>query len=303
MKKLTSLAIATGLMVTSLFSTVNAQDTKNYVLVVDKNQNAYYLTSDQQSMVYLSDNVTSVEGAVSVNGVITNTAFGTRLQETETGIEGRIWRYDDGVWAPMNSYANAVDVGANNGEAFAVTAIGQVAKYHVELDNFDIDFHQLPEQTPGVPERAVRVDVDEAGKPWVVSEKGDLYQLVSDGNGGERFEKLTLQFNPSNPASTLTVTDVGCGDGKIYVVGSAPLPFHEGSNLYVLDTATGKVETANLGYSAKRVDVDETGAVYLTVYSGYDYQLWKATTTVPDSSFLDFKVILPGFEAIEVGAQ
>ena len=93
-----------------------------------------------------------------------------------------------------------------------------------------------------------KISVDDQGNPWVVNSAGDLWAL----NGGTWILK--------NPAGDPRAKSVGCGFGKVWIVGT-DYDGTVGNSIYLLDGTSYRKANGR----AMEIDVSsETGALYVT---------------------------------------
>lgn len=279
---------ATALIATSA-SSIMAETAGPIVLTVDTDNNAYYLNKTQDALTFQAKNVIAVEGAFVefTHNQIMEPAWGIAMIDSENGPTGRIFMNDDYSWKEQWGYTDAVDVSHNGRETYAVTAAGQLIKRGANGEFTSAGVPQVKSKDER--EIAARVDVDEMGKPWVVGTDNKLYRL---DNGV--FRALNLMLDPTYPASVLSISDVGAGSGTVYVVATAAIPYWN-SKLVGIDMETEEIMYTNLNYILDRVDIDETGYIYMVEKHNPHRLLRKIGDDITE--------LVPGFKASEVGAQ
>ncbi len=282
--------------VTSLF----AEQGRSVVFAVDTDARAWSTTPLYAGYDgYLGSNVVAVEGCVAFNA----TAPGAPLVVTAPGYciknvngKGRIYINElMQLWKECWGYDDAVDISSNNDIAYAVTSAGELIKSVAGSDFSSAGVPQLPDNDNGNSVFAARVDVDDAGNPWVVGSDDSLYKLV-DG----AFVKLNLMLDVYKPYSRLEVLDVGANSGTYTVVAKVPAWFNTTGKLFSFDAASCDMVYSHVSHDLRAVDIDNFGNIYAV-----ENQPGSRLLTATQGQTEDYTEVNPGqyFRAHDVGVQ
>lgn len=194
---------------------------------------------------FFPGNVVAVEGGFDPNNMPFTTRPAFAIHENGSVYKTSIFH---GGWEQIWGMANGVDIGSNGDNTYAVNESGQIFK--LDGNNF-FQWHSSL-SAHSIVTKAIRIDVDNNGNPWVVGEDQKVYAYE---NGAWTLRK---EFERQG------AIDIGCGNGKVYVaIAGLGYPF---GGLFEYDITSDV--WLDMGFSAIKVDAEKNGSIYMVDYTG-----------------------------------
>lgn len=119
---------------------------------------------------------------------------------------GNTFRSSSEGWKRVYGVTGAIDLGTGDGQTFVVNVNGDIFKFDPDYNDGEfLWFSSL--SSLGLPNNAVRLDVDADGAPWIVSDDAKVYKYVA---GTEPWEL-------KGESPTYKGLDIACGNAEVYV--------------------------------------------------------------------------------------
>lgn len=216
MKKLAISVIALAVL-------ANAQQQTARAIYANNGNNSIEYTNPR-SAFQTPGPVTAVEGLVvtetgeveNAQAVMGGNAYVKAGNDMADGDWARVWGYVEG---------SVIDIASNSGMTWAVTNNKRV----LFKDDSATLFNQIdpPVDANFVPLSLLRLDVDGAGKPWVITVDGEGSKSVHRYHPDQgTWERVRFGKYDIMPYYEVFPRDIACSDdGIIFVTGSIPLQF------------------------------------------------------------------------------
>ncbi|MCF6440709.1 hypothetical protein L1077_14835 [Pseudoalteromonas luteoviolacea] len=210
MKHLTNTLVIMGILST-IATTAFANQPKNSAIRVLIDQNGIaYLHKDDEFNTWQTAPLPYYQKTVAASGGYfhfrphSESAPGYAYDEEATfaiGEYGLIFRYQNDAWQHVFGCWDAVDVSTHSPKhAYCVNQVGELKRLNTANGNFGGNF--------GINnKRIVKIDVNEIGNIWAITDDNELYQRIND-----HWHQVNL-----NCPQTCTLKDIAVGGGEVYI--------------------------------------------------------------------------------------